>query len=180
VRLSWVLPGGNPVSGAPTPKAERSEPAQHSATVRAAATWFLAQATLPRHQTVRLFAQDFRAHLEQLIPRIQQLAGSRAKGDAQAMVALAGVGEARRRLGIAERPGLNGEVERVKRLARSVIALRDHYDALTGVRMCLVCDHVIEDGDEAVPYRRLCATDCVARSGHIHRRCCPIPTRPAR
>ncbi|MGC9541560.1 DUF6415 family natural product biosynthesis protein [Streptomyces sp. UG1] len=43
---------------------------------------------------------------------------------------MAGVGEARRRLHEPEAAGLLGEVERVKRLARSVVALCDHHDAL--------------------------------------------------
>ncbi len=136
--------------------------------MRVAATWFLAQTTLPRHQTVKLFGDDFSAHLGQLIPQIERLAEQRAKGDAQAMVALAGVGEARRRLGLAERPGLSGEVERVKRLARSVVALRDHYDALTGVRMCVACDQVIDEGDETLPYGRAGA---VGDGGRVHGRC---------
>ncbi|MDX3246655.1 DUF6415 family natural product biosynthesis protein [Streptomyces sp. ME18-1-4] len=100
----------------------------------AAASWFLNQTTLPRHQTVKLFGEDFSAFLEQLIPQIEQLARRCAEDDTQALialVALAGAAEARRRLGVAERPGLSGEVERVKRLARSVVALHDHYGALT-------------------------------------------------
>lgn len=101
--------------------------------MRAAAGWFLGQASLPRYQTVRLFAQDFTGHLEQLIPQVEQLVTERAEDDAQAMVALAAIREARRRLGLVEQPGLSGEVERVNRLARSVIALRGHYDTLTGM-----------------------------------------------
>ncbi|MFI5796114.1 DUF6415 family natural product biosynthesis protein [Streptomyces sp. NPDC051677] len=139
-----------------------------AASMRAAATWFLAQTVLPSHQTVKLFAQDFTTFLDHLIPQTEQLAAGRAGDDAQAMVARAGLAEARRRLGIAERPGLNGEVERVKRLARSVLALRDHYDTLTGVRMCVACDQAIEDGEEAVPYERASAT---GGTGWAHGHC---------
>ncbi|MGW1364292.1 DUF6415 family natural product biosynthesis protein [Streptomyces chartreusis] len=58
----------------------------------------------------------------------------------------AGVGEARRRLGLPARSGLQAEYERVKRLAMSVIALCDHLDALTGINMCLLCDKELEAG----------------------------------
>ncbi|MFF3937905.1 DUF6415 family natural product biosynthesis protein [Streptomyces phaeofaciens] len=103
--------------------------------VRAAASWFLAQEALPRHQTVKLLGDDFRAHLALLIPKVEGLAAGSAGGGMRAMLALAGVEEARRRLALAERPGLRGEVERVKWLARSVMVLRGHCDELAdGVR----------------------------------------------
>ncbi|NEA64725.1 DUF6415 family natural product biosynthesis protein [Streptomyces sp. SID12488] len=49
-------------------------------------------------------------------------------------MAPAGVGEARCRLDEIERAGLTGEFERVKRLARSVVALCGHHQNLTGAR----------------------------------------------
>ncbi|MDX2677345.1 DUF6415 family natural product biosynthesis protein [Streptomyces sp. NY05-11A] len=123
---------------APSPETDTSDAPPPSGPTRpamcAAASWFLNQTTLPRHQTVKLFGEDFSAFLEQLIPQIEQLARRCAEDDTQALVALAGAAEARRRLGVAERPGLSGEVERVKRLARSVVALHDHYGALTDTR----------------------------------------------
>lgn len=103
------------------------------ATMRASATWFLDQRLLPSHGTVVAFENDFRDFLEVLIPQIDRLAGECPKDDAHVRVASAGVCEARRRLGSAERPGLVGEFERVKRLGRSVVALCDHHDALTGM-----------------------------------------------
>ena len=101
-----------------------------SPTVPAAASWFIGQASLPRYETVKLFGEDFAGYIEQLIPQIEQLVAARPADDVQAMVAMAAVGEAQRRLCIPERPGLAGEVERVKRLARSVAALRVHYELL--------------------------------------------------
>ncbi|MFI1030716.1 DUF6415 family natural product biosynthesis protein [Streptomyces sp. NPDC020951] len=139
--------------------------------MRAAASWFLSQKTLPRHQTVKLFGDDFKAFLEDLIPQVEQLAAGRGEDDVPAMVALAGIGEARRRLGVAERPGLRGEVERVNRLARSVLALRAHYDALTGAWMCLACDQAIDTAADAVPYVQVSPTGGNGRSGHVHRHC---------
>ncbi|MEV1063512.1 DUF6415 family natural product biosynthesis protein [Streptomyces sp. NPDC050263] len=148
--------------------------------MRAAASWFLGQETLPRHQTVKLFGDDFRDFLEDLIPQVEELAASRGKDDVPAMVALAGAHEARRRLSVAERPGLRGEVERVKRLARSVLALRAHYDALTGTWMCLACDGVIETPSDAMPYAQFSPTSGNGCSGHIHRHCADIVRRDAR
>ncbi|MGW1779403.1 DUF6415 family natural product biosynthesis protein [Streptomyces sp. NPDC002143] len=137
----------------------------------AAASWFLGQETLPRHQTVKVFGDDFRDFLEALIPQVEQLAASRGEDDVPAMVARAGIGEARRRLRLAEQPGLRGEVERVNRLARSVLALRAHHDALTGFWMCLVCDQAIETAADAMPYARIGPTGGNGRPGHIHRTC---------
>ncbi|GKQ39436.1 DUF6415 family natural product biosynthesis protein [Streptomyces sp. A012304] len=109
---------------------ETPPPAAHG--VAAAAAWFLSQKTLPRHQTVALFANDFTRYLERLIPQIEQMAAAHPDDAAQAVAARAGVDEALQRLSLAHRPGLNGEVERVKRLARSVVALRTHYEKLGG------------------------------------------------
>ncbi|MGP4010513.1 DUF6415 family natural product biosynthesis protein [Streptomyces sp. 4N124] len=115
-----------------------------TAALRAVAVEFLGESMLPRYEDLQRSARDFQRDLWQLISQIEQLTEGRE--DAPARVALAGIGEARRRLDLIERPGLHGEVERVKRLARSVIALCDHYDTLTGVVMCLACDQPIEKG----------------------------------
>ncbi|MGX4695141.1 DUF6415 family natural product biosynthesis protein [Streptomyces sp. JNUCC 63] len=142
-----------------------------SVTVRAAAGWFIDQPTLLRHQTVKGFEQDFRQHLWKLIARIEQLTGGLPADDVPRNVALAGVGEARRRLEEIEAAGLHGEVERVKRLARSVIALCDHHDTLTGVRMCPACDQPIRDGQDSMPYDHISPSGGAAHSGRIHTRC---------
>jgi hypothetical protein len=139
--------------------------------MRAAATWFLDQHSLLGHNSVRLFCRDFRGFLEQTIPRIEQLAGGCPKDDVPAQVALAGVGEARRRLQEPEAAELDGEVARATRLARSTVALCDHYDALTGAVMCLVCDRLIKHGEASVPYDGFSSPDREDRSGRVHTRC---------
>ncbi|MFC9916276.1 DUF6415 family natural product biosynthesis protein [Streptomyces sp. NPDC127197] len=148
--------------------------------MRAQATWFLDQRTLPRHQTVKGFAQDFHGYLERLIPQIDLLAEALPPDDVPAKVALSGVGEARRRLEDPEAAGLLGEVDRVRRLARSVVALCDHYDALTGLAMCLACDKPIEAGDAWVPYDKVSPSGGAERSGRIHCRCANNTRRPQR
>ncbi|GGJ56563.1 DUF6415 family natural product biosynthesis protein [Streptomyces brasiliensis] len=144
-----------------------------TAGMRAAASRFLGDVSvaLPRYEYVQRDAQQFFRFLWQLIPQIEQLTGRTAATDAPAMAALAGVGEARRRLDLIERPGLRGEVERVTRLARSVMALCDHYDILCGVVMCLACDKPIQDGDESVPYDQISPSGRAKQAGRIHASC---------
>lgn len=140
-------------------------------TMCAAATWFLDQPALPRHQSVELFSRDFRAYLDELMPRVRRLVEARSSDDVPAQVALAGIGEAELRMHEPQAVGLCGEVDRVKRLARSVLALCDHHDALTGMTMCLTCDEPIEVGDGSVPYDQFSPSGGAARSGRIHARC---------
>ncbi|MFJ8191646.1 DUF6415 family natural product biosynthesis protein [Streptomyces sp. NPDC096094] len=159
-----------------TTRPETDAPA--TATMRATATWFLAQLTLPRHGVVKSFDHDLRDYLDELIPSIEQLAAAHSD-EAPAKVALASVGEARRRLGVPEAAGLLGEFERVKQLARSVAALCDHYDALTGVVMCLACDLTIASGDDSLPYDQGSPSGGAVRSGRVHARCVNVG-RPRR
>jgi hypothetical protein len=123
--------GGSRVNATHT---EAEAPAS-KATMRASATWFLDQQSLPSHGTIVAFENDFRDFLEQLIQQIDQLTEESPNDAAQARVASARVREARHRLGLAERPGLVGEFERVKGLARSVVVLCEHHDALTDMAM---------------------------------------------
>jgi hypothetical protein len=145
--------------------------------MRAAANVFLAQATLPRYGTVQRCGNAFSCDLWQLVPQVEQLARSLPEDDVPARVALAGVGEACRRLEAIECPGLEGEFERVKRLARSVVALCDHHTALTGVTMCLACDEPIASGEESMSYDVLSPSGGAALSGRIHARCTHIIRR---
>lgn len=149
-----------------------------SVTVRAAATWFLEQPTLPRHGTVKGFEADFRKVLEALMPGVEELAAALPSEDVTAKVALAGVGEARQRLVEPEAAGLHGEVERVKRLARSVIAMCDHHDSLSGVRTCLLCDRPIEDSDAWEHYQQAGLTGGPAEPGRVHVACARTVRRP--
>ncbi|MGW4347954.1 DUF6415 family natural product biosynthesis protein [Streptomyces sp. NPDC004690] len=105
-----------------------------SVTVRAAAAWFLDQRTLPRHGTVRAFEDGFRRTLGELIPRVEQLAAASRADDVHAKVARDALVEARRRLDEVEAAGLRGEVERVRRIAKSVLALCGHHDVLVRPR----------------------------------------------
>ncbi|MFF8639128.1 DUF6415 family natural product biosynthesis protein [Streptomyces pilosus] len=148
--------------------------------MRAAASWFIQLSALPRHGEVEGFDQDFHRHLNQLLPLIEELATRRDSDNVPAKAALAGVGEARRRLTEPEAAGLNGEVARVKRLARSVLALCDHHDTLTGGTLCLVCDRAIENGQTSVSYDQASPSGGAARSGRIHADCTNTVIRTGR
>ncbi|MFI9341142.1 DUF6415 family natural product biosynthesis protein [Streptomyces sp. NPDC052773] len=143
--------------------------------MRAEATWFLDQHQLLGLNSVRLFIEDFRGFLEQMMPLVEQGAGRRPEEDVPGRVALAAVGAARRRLDEPEAAELDGEVARAMRLAHSAVALCDHYDALSGRLMCLVCDHMIEAGEASVPYARFRsdpdAADATHGPGSVHARC---------
>jgi hypothetical protein len=143
--------------------------AASTTSMRAAATWFIDQPTLPRHQTVAGCSQDFRSYLGQLIPRIIELTRHLQHSDGR--VALAEAYKARRHLEEAEAAGLRGEVERVRRLANSVVSLSDHYTALIGVAMCLACGQPFEEGDASLPYEQVSQSGSLVRSGYIHSHC---------
>ncbi|MFE4575798.1 DUF6415 family natural product biosynthesis protein [Streptomyces chartreusis] len=98
--------------------------------MRAAASWFVGQPT--RHESLKIWSKDLTDYLERLIPAVKELAGIGPADDISAMVAMGGVGEAERRLYEPGAAGLRGETERVRRLARSVIALCDHHVNLSG------------------------------------------------
>lgn len=104
---------------------------EQTTAMRDTAVRFLGETELPRYETVQQYGHAFHRDLWRLIPRVEQLTECLPGDDVPAKVALAGVGEARRRLDEIERAGLAGEFERVKRLARSVVALCDHHDNLT-------------------------------------------------
>ncbi|MGX9891144.1 DUF6415 family natural product biosynthesis protein [Streptomyces sp. NPDC002276] len=121
---------GNRATNASSPEAPLLPDIAH---MRAGAVAFLAGGVpLPRYEDVQGFAADCQRNLLKLIPEVEQLAGSLPDDDIPAKVAQAGVAEARRRLHEIEAVGLAGEVKRVQRLARSVLALCDHHDSLTG------------------------------------------------
>ncbi|MFK0125561.1 DUF6415 family natural product biosynthesis protein [Streptomyces nigra] len=72
-----------------------------------------------------------RGHLQLLIPDVQRVAGSRRK-DVQTYCALACVGEARGKLTVATDGPPPVRVRHVRRLARVLLALCEHYERLTG------------------------------------------------
>ncbi|MGI5408749.1 DUF6415 family natural product biosynthesis protein [Streptomyces chartreusis] len=151
--------------------ASSTTPPPTTVRLRASASWFLAQKTLPTYGVVKAFDAEFRQALTELMPQIEQHAAQRPEDDVPARAAMAGVGEAARRLGLPERPGLQGEYERVTRLARSAIALCDHLDSFTGRRMCLACDRPIADGQPSMSYDKVSPSGGALTPGRIHSAC---------
>ncbi|WP_330358785.1 DUF6415 family natural product biosynthesis protein [Streptomyces chartreusis] len=139
--------------------------------MRAAAAWFLDQRTLPRHGSLKHWSSDLGDFLKHLASGIEQLTAALPASDVPARVAMVGVGEARRRLDEPEATGLNGDTERVKQLARSVVALCDHHDALIGARMCLACDKPLDDGRPTMPYEHASPSGGAKVPGRIHTAC---------
>ncbi|MGW0912809.1 DUF6415 family natural product biosynthesis protein [Streptomyces sp. NPDC002784] len=112
------------------------------------------------------------SHMQLLIPEIEQAAVGLPADDVPRYCALACVREASMKL--AARPGLMpyDAVAHVRRLGRSLLALCDHYETLTGLRMCLACDQPIKPGEATRPFDQGSQSGGSAVSGRIHERCC--------
>ncbi|MGW0914642.1 DUF6415 family natural product biosynthesis protein [Streptomyces sp. NPDC002784] len=110
-------------------------------------------------------------HMQLLIPEIEQAAAALPADDVPRYVALACVREARGKL--TARPGLmpHDAAAHVRKLGRSLLALCDHYETLTGVRMCLACDQPLKPGEPTRPFDQGSQSGGSAVSGRIHERC---------
>ncbi|MET8832203.1 DUF6415 family natural product biosynthesis protein [Streptomyces sp. NPDC004610] len=102
-----------------------------TAIMRAYASWLLDRTALPRTATTQRFARDFHTYLTALIPPTEHLALSFPPDDIPATLALTSITTARQRLAEPEHPTPPKATARAQRLARSVLALCDHYDTLT-------------------------------------------------
>ncbi len=126
---------------------------------------------LPRWETVQALAHLIRNHVTLLILAVEDLAVRQPDGDVRARSAMAGVDEARRHLDEIEAIDVRGEIRRVQRLDRSMLALCDHFEALNGQLMCLVCDEHIKDEEESVSYDKVSPSGGAVTAGRIHVRC---------
>ena len=133
---------------------------------------------LPTGLEVPALTETLRGHMTALIPEVEELAGRLHRDDIPRYCALACVGEARGKLRARPAMGLGGDVAYARKLARSLIALCDHFESLTGQVMCVACDRAIRRPDDAVPL------DQVSNSGgaitaRVHAGCVDAP-RPRR
>ncbi|MEU6578167.1 DUF6415 family natural product biosynthesis protein [Streptomyces sp. NPDC046805] len=111
-----------------------------------------------------------RSHIELITPRVEQAALKLPADDVPRYCALACVGEARRKLA-ATAGRWHGDVVHARKLARSLAALCDHYETLTGVVMCLACDQPVRGGEESLPYGHVSPSGEATGAGRIHTRC---------
>lgn len=112
---------------------------------------------VPTAEEVETLTLTLRGMIEVAIPDVVALAHARPADDVPAICARIGVGEARARLGMEPRPGLPAGLNHARRLARSVNALADHYEALGGgavvntfQQVCRWCDELIKDPGDVV------------------------------
>ncbi|MGW4516445.1 DUF6415 family natural product biosynthesis protein [Streptomyces sp. NPDC004393] len=118
-----------------------------------------------------------RGHMQLIIPQIEQAAGKLPEDDVPRYCALACIGEARAKLRATTGAGPHRAAAHARKLARSLMALCDHYEALTGVEMCLACDKPIRDREDSVAYGQVSTSGGAAGAGRIHTRCAPIGRR---
>ncbi|MFE2969938.1 DUF6415 family natural product biosynthesis protein [Streptomyces sp. NPDC059340] len=116
-----------------------------------------------------------RGHMELITPEIEAAAAKLHKDDIPRYCALACVGEARGKLRAMPGAGAHGALAYARKLSRSLAALCDHYEALTGVITCTVCDRPISPDDEPIPYEVGAEED--RKSGVVHPDCAPRPDR---
>ncbi len=88
-------------------------------------------ASLAEAETLTL---QLRGHIQLLIPEVQAKTDRLPKDDIPRYCALACIGEARGKLRITPRPGLDAGAAYARRLARVVNALCDHHENLGGER----------------------------------------------
>ncbi|MER6349755.1 DUF6415 family natural product biosynthesis protein [Streptomyces sp. NPDC001595] len=97
-------------------------------------------AELPTEEELGTLTLRLRGHLMLAIPVVEALAAGLPEDDVPRACAHAGVMEARTRLSLEPRQALPARIAHAQRLARSVNALCDHYDNLSGEQPILLDD----------------------------------------
>lgn len=90
-----------------------------------------ADAQPPSFAKLETLTLQLRGHIALLIPEVEAAADRLPKDDVPRYCALACVGEARGKLSQQARPGAGGGAAHVRRLARVLNALCDHYETLS-------------------------------------------------
>ncbi|MGW1039314.1 DUF6415 family natural product biosynthesis protein [Streptomyces sp. NPDC002547] len=78
---------------------------------------------------------EVRGHLALLMPEVEEAAGRLPSESIPRYCALACIGEARQKLGEQPSPAPGGAAAHARRLARSLNALVDHYESLSGTQL---------------------------------------------
>ena len=142
-------------------------------TMRSTALRFLAEAEQPfAPGELEIRTLLLRGHAMLLISEVTSAAENLPRDDVPRACALACIGEANMRLKLQAHPGLDTRMAHAQRLARSVRALCDHYESLTEVLMCVVCDRPLGTGEPTRPY--VCSsTSSERRARSVHAACAP-------
>ncbi|MER7577980.1 DUF6415 family natural product biosynthesis protein [Streptomyces sp. NPDC126514] len=144
-------------------------------TMRASVAQVLPPEVTPTDRaTLQTLTGLLRGHLQLIIPEIEQAAARLPADDVPRYCALACIGEARAKLNTSPGQLPYDAVAYVRRLGRSLLALCDHYETLTGVRMCLACDRPLRDDEATVPYDKVSPSGGAAACGRIHDRCAHV------
>ncbi|WP_328673180.1 DUF6415 family natural product biosynthesis protein [Streptomyces sp. NBC_00328] len=133
---------------------------------------------LPAGLEVPALTETLRGFMTGLIPEVEELAGRLHRDDIPRYCALACVGEARGKLRSLPGMGLGGDVAYARKLARSLAALCDHFETLTGQVMCVACDREIRRPEDAVPLDQVSNSGGAITAG-VHAGCADAP-RPRR
>lgn len=104
-------------------------------TMRTSARRLLVEdAIQPNADELDTLTLTLRGHMELLAPEVEAIAGREPKDSIPRYCALACVGEARGKLRAGQGLGIGGTVVYARKLARSLNALCDHWENLSGVR----------------------------------------------
>ncbi|MFF0139646.1 DUF6415 family natural product biosynthesis protein [Streptomyces sp. NPDC005227] len=117
-----------------------------------------------------------RSHMELIVPEIEAKALALDKNDIPRYCALACVGEAHGKLRARAGHGAYAALVFARKLARSLAALCDHYESLTGMPICTACDTAIHPRSEKATYERVSNSGGAVVS-HIHAACANRPRR---
>lgn len=118
-----------------------------------------------------------RGHLQLIIPEVEQAATQMPVDDVLRYCALACVGEARGKVSATRGLGAYDAAVYARRLARSLLAMCDHYEALAGKRRCLARDSLVR-GEEVLPYSKVSPPGGAVVCGRIHGSCAgTVPIR---
>jgi hypothetical protein len=120
---------------------------------------------------VEALTHRVRTHVKALIPEVEKAAHARPDDDVPRYCALACAGEAGLRLN-ARLTAAPTALSLARRLARSLLALCDHYESLAEPMVCVLCDGRISDGEDSAPCGQITETGAVKNS-RAHRRCLP-------
>lgn len=124
-------------------------------------------AVVPGDAELEVLTLRMRGHLQLLIPEVEKAARARPTDDIPRYCALACVGEAGLRLN-ARVQAAQDALPRARRLARSLNALCDHYESLNQPMKCVLCEHVIDEGEDSAPYGQVNETGSTETSRAHH------------